>query len=161
MRAEFPPVEDVLPHEGRVVLLSEILEHDLQHTVCAVKLETPTLFGDPGGDVPAWVGIEYMAQCVAVHAGLLDRADGVRPRPGYLVGSRRIDLHTDRFHLGQVLEVRAVRTWGGREGMVSFDCRVTESGSSALLAAGRLSCFLPPKQRPEQAATRALAQGRA
>ena len=40
------------------------------------------LLADADGGVPAWVGIEYMAQCIAVHSGLLSRAAGEPRRPG-------------------------------------------------------------------------------
>ena len=40
------------------------------------------------GQVPAWVGIEYMAQAIAAWAGCRARAAGKPPQLGFLLGSR-------------------------------------------------------------------------
>jgi len=146
-RAELPKVEAILPHAGSSVLLSRVLEHRPTDTVCCVELREPTLFSEPDGGVPAWVGVEYMAQCIAAHAGLLELSNGARPRAGYLIGSREIVLHTARFDPEQVLEVSARHVWGGREGMVSFDCSVIDATTRELLVEARLNCFLPPEEK--------------
>ena len=143
MTAEpFPPVAEVLPHRGRMVLLSRVLEHSAKHTVCAVEIGPDAPFLEPGGTVPAWIGVEYMAQCVAAHAGLRARARGEPAKIGFLIGSRRLEFRTDGFRIGQRLTALATHTWGESES-ASFACRLLDSGSGALLVEGSLSVFLP------------------
>ena len=90
----FPPVDDVLPQAGRMVLLTRILRHAEDRTTCAVEISSASAFLDGQGGVPAWVALEYMAQCIAAHGGLRARAAGDPVALGFLLGSRSVALHT-------------------------------------------------------------------
>src|SRR5438552_18500212 len=70
----FPPVDDVLPQTGRMVLLTRILAHAEKRTTCAVEISSASPFLDGQGGVPARVRPEYMAQCIAAHGGPPGRA---------------------------------------------------------------------------------------
>ena len=140
---DLPPVAEIVPHRGRMVLLERVLEHAANATACALSIDAQKLFVQGDGSIGSWVGIEYMAQCVAAHAGMIARAAGEQPRVGYLVSSRRLRFHAPRFVPGQELRVSAAQLWGGHEGMVSFQCRVEDARSGALLVEGRLNCYLP------------------
>jgi predicted hotdog family 3-hydroxylacyl-ACP dehydratase len=126
-----------------MVLLSRILAHDAAQTVCAVDITVATPFLAEDKSVPAWVGVEYMAQCVAAHAGLVARARGEAVRLGLLIGARWIDFHAEGFAPGQILIVTAVHTWGERE-LASFACRVADEGSDRVLVEGVMSVYAPP-----------------
>ena len=140
---EFPAVAEILPHSGAMVLLARVTSHAGDATVCAAQIEDDALLRSASGDVPAWMGLEYMAQCIAAHSGLLGLAGGDPPRVGFLVGSRRLTFHAHSFRRGQRLTVQARRVWGGTRGMVAFDCSITDADTGALLAEGRLGCFTP------------------
>ncbi len=140
---EFPPIVDVLPHRGRMVLLGRVLEHTPNATACAVSIDAQKLFVQSDGSIGSWVGVVYRAQCVGAHAGIHARALGEEPRIGYLVSSRRLRFHATRFVPGQELRVSASQLWGGHQGMVSFQCKVEDATSGALLVEGRLNCYLP------------------
>ncbi len=142
-RPDFPAVEEIVPHAGSMVLLSRVLRHREDETVCTVEIDQQTLLRDPDGSVAAWIGLEYMAQCIAAHGGLIGRAAGEPPQVGFLLGSRCLSFHAARFHPGQTLVVRATRVWGKARGMVSFDCSLEDSATGALLAEGRINCFVP------------------
>lgn len=124
------------------MLLSSVLEHSADRTVCTVEVAPETPFLDLRGQVAPWIGVEYMAQCVAAHAGLQARAKGEPVRVGFLIGSRRLDFRTDGFRLGQRLTVQATRTWGEND-FASFACRLIDAGSQALLVEGSLNVVLP------------------
>lgn len=141
MSAKFPPVAELLPHAGAMVFLSRVLEHDGKRTVCAVEIDRQELFREADGSIAAWIGVEYMAQCIATHAGLVARARQEAPRQGFLLGSRRVTLNVSRYHSGQQLRVSATHAWGGRAGMASFDCSI-EGRLGNVLAEARLNCFL-------------------
>ncbi len=149
---EFPPPHELIPHAGNMVLLSAICEHRFDTTACIVDVSTQEMFRDSTGDVGAWVGIEYMAQCIAAHAGLSARAIGDQPRPGFLAGTRRLNLYVDRYRSDQSLLVSATQVWGQSTGMVAFDCRIRDLETETLLAEAQVICFLP-----DHSATEALA----
>jgi predicted hotdog family 3-hydroxylacyl-ACP dehydratase len=124
-----------------MVLLTRVVDHAEDRTTCLVALAEDSPFCGTDGAVPAWVALEYMAQCVAVHAGLQARARGEPIRIGLLLGSRRIDICTPAFTVGQVLEVQARRLWAGQE-LGSFACRIADGADGTVLAEGTLSVLL-------------------
>jgi len=134
-----------------MLLLSRVLEHRLDRTVCAVEVGPNTPFVNADGKVPPWIGVEYMAQCVAAHAGLQARANGGAPRLGVIVGSRRLDFRTDAFHVRQHLIVDARKSWGDKDAAV-FTCHLIDAATGACLVEGSLNVvlsqsgdrFLPP-----------------
>ena len=143
MAGPFPPVADVMPHRGPMMLLSSVLEHSEGHTVCAVEVNAGSPFVAPDGTVPALVGVEYLAQGVAAHAGLRGWARGEPPRIGFLIGSRRLDFrsHAD-FRVGQRLIVEVVRAWGEEE-FAMFACRLVDAHSGAVVLEGHLNVVQP------------------
>ncbi len=141
--AELPPVAQILPQSGAMVLLDRVASHARSGTVCSARIGEHSIFTVPSGAVPAWMGLEYMSQCIAAHAGLLGREHAEPPRVGFLVGTRCMTLRTRRFRSGQTLIVQAGQCWGGTQGMVAFDGSIRDADSGALLADGRLNCFIP------------------
>lgn len=134
----FPPVDDVLPQAGRMVLLTRILGHAEERTTCAVEISSASAFLDGHDGVPAWVALEYMAQCIAAHGGLRARAAGDPVTLGFLLGSRSVALHTAAFLVGQVLEVEAAHVWGEQD-FFSFACTVRDARTRATLAEATLT----------------------
>ena len=55
----------VLPHVGRMLLLDELRDHGPEHVTCGVTIHAGSMFCDGVHGVPAWVGLEYMAQAAA------------------------------------------------------------------------------------------------
>jgi predicted hotdog family 3-hydroxylacyl-ACP dehydratase len=139
-RGTYPEIAELIPHARRMLLLDRVLEHGPEHTVCAVEVARSELFLDAEGCVPAWVGIEYLAQCMAVYGSLVARTDGRPPRLGPLIGGRRLKLRVDRFQPGQVLRV-TVRHLRGDRGLVAFEGRIQDAESDATLVEGRLNVY--------------------
>lgn len=140
----WPPPSELLPHAGNMVLLSRVRSHDDATTVCEVEIDGLALFRDDEGNVPAWVGLELMAQCIGVHGGLVSSAEGEEgPRIGLLLGSRRVSFQTPEYHRGQTVVVSAKHTWGRTTGLVVFDCTIDDAATGDRLAEARLNCFMP------------------
>jgi len=137
-----------VPHRGAMNLLDAV-EHVDEHAIVArVRVPREGLFATAEG-VPAWVGIEYMAQAIAAWSGARARQGGGSPRIGYLLGSRRYEAAVPVFEPGAALQVHAQCELMGDNGLGMFDCRVTQEGR--VLASGRLSVFEPPKESDEAA----------
>lgn len=136
----FPAISELLPHAGGMCLLERVLGHGPEGTACETSTARSQLFRRADGAVPAWVSLEWMAQCAGVHGGLTARARGERLEIGFLAGSR-----SSRFHVAQLpdgpLVVRAAlqRETGG---LHAFACRV-EAPAGALLAEASLGVFIP------------------
>jgi len=139
-RGAFPEIAELIPHARRMLLLDRVLEHGPEHTVCSVNVARSELFQDAEGCVPAWVGIEYLAQCMAVYGSLVARTAGRAPRLGPFIGGRRVKLRTHRFRPGQVLRV-TVRHLRGDRGLVAFDGRIEDGEDGASLVEGRLNVY--------------------
>jgi predicted hotdog family 3-hydroxylacyl-ACP dehydratase len=136
------PMDAWVPHRGAMSLLDGV-EHCDDHTIVArVRVPAAGLFVGTDG-VPAWIGIEYMAQAVAAWSGARACAGGGSPRIGYLLGSRRYEAAEPAFEAGAELQVFAQCELMGDNGLGMFECRITQAGR--VLASGRLSVFEPPK----------------
>ena len=124
-----------------MLLLHSVAIHEPTHTVCRAFAADSALFAESDGSVPSWLGLEYMAQCAAVHGGLVSRARGEGPRPGLLLGSRRLELFADAFASDQQLRVMA-RHHRGESGLVTFDCTIEDEREAGVLAQGRLNLYI-------------------
>ena len=140
-RADYPAIGALVPHSGPMCLLDRVLEHGPDRTVCAVLPRRDTLIAPSAGGVPAWVGLEYMAQCIAVHGGLVARERGLPPRPGVFLGSRRVGFGVQHFAPDRELRV-AARHHRGERGLVAFDCEIRELDGGSPLVHGRLNVYL-------------------
>jgi predicted hotdog family 3-hydroxylacyl-ACP dehydratase len=136
--ADFPPIAELLPQAGAMRLLDRVLEHGDAGTRCSVAPSGGAPFRDARGAVPAWVALEYMAQCAAADGSLRMRARGASPEPALLVGSRRIAFRCAVFEPSQRLEVVA-RHAAGRSELLAFDCAVFDARGGEPLVEGRLN----------------------
>jgi predicted hotdog family 3-hydroxylacyl-ACP dehydratase len=130
-----------VPHRGAMSLLSSVERCDDLSVVAHVRVPAQGVFATPEG-VPAWVGIEYMAQAVAAWSGARNHSGGGSPRIGYLLGSRRYEANVPVFPVGAELRVFGQCELMGDNGLGMFDCRIEQDGR--VLASGRLSVFEPP-----------------
>lgn len=131
----------LLPHRPPMLLLDALVSHEGDIVVCRVDIGPDSAFVVEGR-VPAIVALEYMAQCVAVYAGLTRPGP---PRLGYLVGVRVLDLMADDFAVGESLTVRATHVWNN-EISASFEALVERAGE--VVAKAKLSLFIPPEGTP-------------
>jgi predicted hotdog family 3-hydroxylacyl-ACP dehydratase len=138
-----PNIRSLVPHAGTMSLLGRLLAVDGE-TLCAeVAIGPGTLFCD-GREVGAWVGVEYMAQAVAAHAGYGASLRGEPVKVGFLLGTRRYESGVSGFALGAVLKVHARRALQGENGLGAYECRIEDAGSGAELALATITVFQPP-----------------
>ena len=135
-----PPVAELVPHAGPMLLLHRLLEWGDDYVICEVRVRSDGLF-DTAGHVPGWLGLEYMAQTVAAFSGIQARKDQEDVKIGFLLGSRRFETNVQHFDCGEVLRVTAKRLINGKSGMGAFACEVL--GERAQQSA-TLSVYQPP-----------------
>jgi len=134
------PIADVLPHAGSMILIDRIERYDAESIVCLRRLGPGHPFADADGHVPAWVGIELMAQAIAAWSGSHARDAGQSVRLGFLLGSRSYQCDADAFRAGSELRIEARRTFHDEDGMGAFVCRI-DAGD--VRAQARLTVFSP------------------
>ena len=100
-----PDVESLLPHAGPMVLIDRVIEGGLTSTRAAVRIGEDSMFYETPHGVPAYVGIEYIAQTVAAHAGIRALREDEPVRIGFLLGTRRYECTESWFRLGSNLTI--------------------------------------------------------
>ncbi len=132
--------EQTLPHRDALLLIDEIVDYEAEAVRCRVHVRRDSLFcGDDG--VPAWVGLEYMAQAMGVYSGIELLQKGQPPRIGFLIGTRRYESSVPAFAIGARLEISAHVTLWEEDRLYAFDCAIHESGRK--LAWGEIKAFRP------------------
>jgi predicted hotdog family 3-hydroxylacyl-ACP dehydratase len=134
-------IADVLPHAGRMRLLDVLHEHGAEHVVCGVHVHAGAMFCDSVHGVPAWVGLEYMAQTVCAFSGVEEVRAGLAPSIGLLLGSRSYQCSTEWFALGATLRIRADLLMRDENDLVAFACTIQEN--DRVLARGDLKAYRP------------------
>jgi 3-oxoacyl-[acyl-carrier-protein] synthase-1 len=122
-----------------MLLLDRIVRHDADSLAAEVEIREETLFREDEG-VPAYVGLEYMAQACGAFAGASARIAGEEVKIGFLLGTRDFEAVVPFYRLGDYLTVTATPLyWDG--GMGSFDCKIEIGGT--LVATARLAVYQP------------------
>ena len=123
------PVLELLPHDPPMVLLNRALSWDEASLQAEVVICSDSIFCAKGG-VPGWVGIEYMAQAVAAHAGYSARLLGEPPAIGYLLGTRTYKCALDHFAIGSELTIQ-IKSLFVEAGLGAFACNINMDGTVA------------------------------
>jgi len=116
-------VNKLLPHDRAMVLLDKIIEYDEESLTAELVVRDDGLFGN-AQTVPAWLGIEYMAQTVAAHGGMVCYLAGRPINLGFLLGSRRYTSNVAEFAVGTCLTVKVKRLIED-QGLGVFFCQIS------------------------------------
>ena len=133
-------VAELLPHDGKMVLLDRVVAYDQESLVAEVMVRDDGLFGD-GKTIPAWIGIEYMAQTVAAHGGMMCHLAGKPVNLGFLLGTRRYTSHISDFTVGTQLTVKVNRLVED-QGLGVFICQILGDGIDI---SAKLNVYQPDK----------------
>lgn len=98
MRIEHQELCGLIPHDGLMCLLDSVEYWDEKRIVCHsgshLRADNPLRSNDR---LTAIHGVEYAAQAMAVHGGLLARQKGETSPGGFLAALRSVALHVDRL----------------------------------------------------------------
>jgi predicted hotdog family 3-hydroxylacyl-ACP dehydratase len=131
-------VNDLVAHDGHMMLLDKVVKYDEQSMVCEVIVRGDCLFGDEK-EVPALVGIEYMAQTISAHGGMMDKLADRPSHLGFLLGTRAYVSNVNCFLVGAVLTVTIEKIMQ-EQGLGVFDCKITAPG---VLVEAKLNVYQP------------------
>lgn len=137
-----PDICQLVPHSGQMVLLDRALSADAEQLCAEVRIHEGSMLCGADG-VGAWVGIEYMAQAIAAHAGWLALQRGEEVKVGFLLGSRKYEANVAHFAPGSVLHVHVRRVLQSENGLGAFECRIDIAGGMANAAHATVTVFQP------------------
>ena len=120
-------VAQLVPHRGRMSLLDSIVEYGVDWLRARVTPAPGAAFANAAG-VPAWVGIEYMAQAAAAFGGIEQVQKGESPSIGLLIGARYYRCMLDNFIFGVSLDVIAKIAMRDADDFAAYDCRIEAGG---------------------------------
>jgi len=133
-------VTELIPHTGDMVLLDRIVDYDDQGLTAELVVRGDGLLGGDERTVPAWVGIEYMAQTVAAYVGMKAKQANEPIRMGFLLGTRRYNSNVAAFKVGATLTIRVEKIMQD-DGLGVFDCRIQGEGVEVT---ANLNVYQPP-----------------
>ena len=138
---------DMVPHRGKMMLLDGVESWDAAkgELVASFTVREDSVFFDVSlGGLPSWVSVELMAQASAACAGAydLEMFPGKPPRPGLLLGSRKVLMPRAVYPLGERFSVVSKAAFHDDESG-AFECEIRDS-SGGLAASSILTAYRPP-----------------
>lgn len=134
-------IAGLLPHAGTARMIERVLHWDREHIVAATarhRAADNPLRKD--GRLAAVHLAEFGAQTMAIHGGLLNRADGIAPKPALLVSVRDFTSSCDFVdQLPGELQITARVLMASAAGFqYSFEVR----HAAELIASGRVAAMV-------------------
>ena len=136
-------IAQLLPHVGRMLLLDELLEHNDEVITAALTIRSDSVLCDGVTGVPAWVGMEYMAQTACAFSGVDEVRAGQRPSISALLGTRSYRAHVPVFALGTRLTITAQLLMRDDDNLGVFACTIRDAATQAELAVGDIKAIRP------------------
>lgn len=126
---------DYVPHQPPMRLVERALEvgSDRAVTEAKVTADNPFFRAESAG-VPAWIGLEYLAQTAAVWLGAACERDGRPIQPAFLISSRELVAHRPVLAEGQRLRIEVSPDWADRP-LVAFKGRILGENNETLIEA--------------------------
>lgn len=148
-------LDELLPHRSPMMLLNHVLKHDLDSAKTEVFITKKSpFFSERQNGVPVWVGIEYMAQTIAVWDGARRLNKGDIAHIAFLLGVRNYTVlaNTDSKQKQAVFSVDSKLTittspalYDEETGVGVFDCVIE---SDELRVSARLNACSPENPDP-------------
>ncbi|MDO8423904.1 MAG: hypothetical protein Q7S99_17265 [Parvibaculum sp.] len=131
--SDMAPVEELVRHRGQMLLIDRLIEASASHAVGEVTITPGSSFFRAGRGVPAYAGLEYMAQTVAAFDGAQRLESGEPPAIGFLLGTRRYASKVKYFLADTRLSVHVTMVFS-EGGMASFECVISSFGEELVTA---------------------------
>jgi len=138
------PAETFVLHRAPMLFVDRLVDIGDDSATCEWRIDDDFELLVPGQGVPSYTGVEFMAQCVAVHAGARARAQGLVPPHGYLLGTRHYKCSVSWFETGVVYHSTCEELVRDDQGMGSFACRILLDGQT--IAEANLAVLEAPQE---------------
>jgi predicted hotdog family 3-hydroxylacyl-ACP dehydratase len=124
----YPPIEALLPHRGAMLLIDRVVFADAERLSAQARVNSSAWYADADGNMPAWIGIELMAQAIAAFVGIEHRRRGDPIKIGFLLGTRKFSAETPAYRRDAVLDITAHLAYREPSGLGAFDCHIAVDG---------------------------------
>lgn len=136
-------VSQLLAHEEPAILLDMVSSFGAGYLEAQVKHDKKSLYSDEHGNVPAWVGLEYMAQAIEAYAGIESLKENKPVRIGLLLGTSRYKVFTELFRKSRPVTIKVQEVFRDEKNVALFDCKILECQTGQLLATAHIKAILP------------------
>ncbi|MBO4699983.1 3-hydroxylacyl-ACP dehydratase [bacterium] len=102
-------IEEYLPHRGKMLLLSRIVNYDMDRRIITGEYditENCIFYEKDGGGIPSWVSFELMAQTVCALTGIAHKLFGRKVLPGMILSVTNFKTKTDWLKCGTTVKMR-------------------------------------------------------
>ena len=106
-------LSSVIPHRGRMLLLSRIVGYNLQERSIEAEYhvtEDCIFYDSAMAGVPAWVGFEFIAQTISAFSGIRNREKSEPPRIGFVLAVSQMKIGVSCFKAGSILTIKTRET---------------------------------------------------
>ncbi len=143
-----PDLIDLLPHDTPLALVDKLIDVQELSIHCQVIISDKNVFfNHETNTIPAWVGIEFMAQTIAGWSGYHAWEKGNKSPIGFLLGSRKYKAECSEFQQGDTLDIFAEQILENN-GMAVFSCYIECNGQQ--IASSQLNVFVPTEEKLEE-----------
>ncbi len=133
---------EFLLHRKPMMLVTGIRHYSEDQLETYIDLSIPSIFTGANGSVPAWVGLEYMAQSIAIFAGIQAKQNKSPLKLGFLLGTRKYESFLTSFDANALLTVSIECSLLSDDGLALFDCTIHDE-QKRLLARADVKAIMP------------------
>jgi len=112
----------LIPHEKPMVFIDHLVTVDDYSAVAELNIRPTLMFYEQQG-LPTWTSIELMAQTVSAFVGYHAQALDEKPKIGFLLGTRRLNLPIPFFACGEIVRIKVEQNYA-YEGLGQFSCEI-------------------------------------
>jgi len=140
-----PHIDDVLLHRPPMRFLDRIVSISESEAIAETEVSPANPMFVPGRGLPAYAGIEMMAQAIASIDGMKRQTSGLPPKIGFLLGCRKYSVRGNEFPEGMLLRITVNQVFGDGE-MFSFECRIDDQDGGEV-ARANMNVYAPADPR--------------
>ena len=133
-RIEKDILVELLPHKGKMFLLSRVTQHDVEKLTVTVETdinEDFIFYEKESNAIPSWCSFEIMAQAISALIGIHDRQFGIKPKAGCILSVTSFKCGQIWFENGTTVKATAEEEYRDLEsGIYRYRCKAYASPES-------------------------------
>ena len=134
-------LDELIAHRSPMRFLDRMIAVSDTEAVAETVVRPDNPLFISGRGLPAYAGIEMMAQAIAAIDGMKRKMDGLPPKIGFLLGCRRYKVRCANFEEDMRLNITAKMVFSD-SAMFVFECRIDGDGGTQL-AEANMSVYAP------------------
>jgi predicted hotdog family 3-hydroxylacyl-ACP dehydratase len=114
MIIEEEELQSLVPHRGKMFLLSRITEYNVDERSLAAEydIKKNCIFYESGiGGVPGWTGFELIAQAISALSGMDSRQKGEKPKIGFILSVSGMKICIPVFPPDETVKIKIIEDY--------------------------------------------------